>query len=269
MSGSLEHYLTQLVVIFLPIQLLSEQTRILIAAFNSILMMNSDEIVYSIHQNYSNSKSLRQWYCFLILQCIMRIWSVLIPFSKIYIMKLLIVELYLILNGMTMNNSVINYGASSNNTLILFRILLILIILILENRSYIQVYYKIIQCHCHPILQFVMTILFLIITLCKWKIMQLLIIELYLILDGMIVNIYGVSSNNTLILLTILLIIFICENREYYYYYYIQVYHKIRQWNLIYIDFKWSLPYQRCLVDKMNYASNAIELIKLYSKWIN
>ena len=257
MGCSPEHYLTQLVVFLLPIKLLSQQTQInlLIAAFNSILMMSSDEIVYSNHQNHSNS--LGQWYCYLILQCIMRIWSLTFRFCKLKIMELLIVELYLILNGMIMNNSVINCGVSSKNTLILFRILLI--ILIFGNRNYIQVYYKIIQWHCHFILQFVMTILILIITLCKRKIMELFVIELYLISNGMIVNIYGISSNNTLILLRILLIIDICENTDCYYYYYIQVYQKIRQWNVINIDFRCSLLYQRYLADKM----------KLYYKRIN
>ena len=214
-----QHYFRQLMVIFLPIKLLSKQTQMLIATFNSILMMSSNEIVCSIHHNYSNS--LGQWYWYLILQCIMRICSLPISFSKLQIMKLLIVELYLILNGIRMitNNSVINYGVSSNNTLALFRIFLI--ILIFDHRNYIQVYYKIMQWH-------------LIITFCKWKIMELFIIELYSILNGMIVNMYGVSSHNTSILFTILLIIFVCENRDYYYY--IQEYYKLTQWNLINID---------------------------------
>ena len=139
------------------------------------------------------------------------------------------IKLYLISNRMIVNNSVINFHASNNSTLILFRMLLIS--LILENRNYIQVYYKIRQWHCDFILGFVMTILLLIITFCKWKNIELIIIELYLISNGMIGNIYGISSNNTLILFRILLIIFMCENRDYYYY--IQAYYKLTQWNLI------------------------------------
>ena len=195
---------------FVPIKLLSQQT-ILIAAFNSILMINKDEILYSIGYNYSNS--LAQWYCYLISQCIMGIWSLAIPFKKLKIIELLIVELYLTSNGMIVNKFVTIYGVSSNITLILFRILWI--ILILENRNYIQVYYKIRPWQYHLLLQFVMIILFPILSVafCKCKIMQLLIIELYLILNGMIMNIYSESSNNTLTLFRIL-IMFICENMD-------------------------------------------------------
>ena len=234
---------------FPRIKLLNQQTYILIAAFNWILTMNSGDIVYNIRHGYSNN--LGQWYFYLISHCIVRIWSLRIPFSKLKIMELLIIELYLISNGMIMNNWVLHYGVSSNNTLILFGILLILIILIFDSRNYIQVCYKIIQWHL--LLQFVRIILFRIpsTTFCKWKIMQLLIIELYLISNGMIMNIYGVSSNNILILFRILLIIFICKSMDYYYY--IQVYYKISQWNLINIDIKCSLQNQRYLVGMVNY----------------
>ena len=227
MSYSQEHYLTQLIMIFLSIKLLGQQAKILIAAFNSILIVNGDEIVYSIRHNSSNS--FGQWYCFLILQCIM-ILSLPIRFCKLKTMKLLSIELYLISNRMIISNLIINYVASSNSTLILFRILLI--ILIFENSDYIQVYYKIRQWHRYLLLQLVLTILFPSISFCKWKTVELLIIELYLISNGMIVNIYGVLSKNTLTLFTILLRIFIYENKNYCYYY-IQLYYKIRQWNLI------------------------------------
>ena len=183
-------------MIFLSIKLLSQQARIVIVSFNSILTVNRDEIVHSVRYNSSNS--FGQWYCYLILQCIMRILSLSITFCQWKTMELLIIESYLISNQMSMNNSVIKYGVSSNSALILFRILLI--ILIFENRDYIQVYYIIRQWYCHLLLQCIITILFLSITFCKWKTVELLIIELSLISNGKIVNIYDVSSHNTLII---------------------------------------------------------------------
>ena len=103
----------------------------------SITAMNSDEIAYSSHHDYSNR--LGQWYCYWISQFIVTILSLCITFCKLKIMELSIIELYLISNGMIVNNWVINYCVSNNNTLVLFRILLI--IFIFENRYYIQVYY--------------------------------------------------------------------------------------------------------------------------------
>ena len=98
--------------------------------------MNSDEIVYSSNHKYSNNSV--QWYCYWKLRLIMTILSPCITFCKSKIIEILIIELYLISNGMKVNNSVINYGVSNNNTLILFRILLI--IFIFGNSGYMQAY---------------------------------------------------------------------------------------------------------------------------------
>ena len=106
--------------------------------------MNSDKIV-CIHHNYSNS--LGQWYWYLILQIIMTSLTLSIAFCKLKIMELLIIELYFISNGLIINNSVISYGVSSNITLILFRILLIIFIFEKLNMDYIRVYYNINQWH--------------------------------------------------------------------------------------------------------------------------
>ena len=115
------------------------------------------------------------------------------------------------------------------------------------------------QWYCYWILRFIMTILSICSTFCKLKIIQLLIIKLYSISNGMKVNNsvinYGVSNNNTLILFGILLIIFMFENSGY-----IQAYCIIRQWNQINIDIKWSLLYQTNLIYRMNYVSNRIRL---------
>ena len=103
--------------------------------------MNRDEIEYSSNHNHSNS--LGQWYCYWILRFIMTILSPCITFCKLKILELLIIELHLISNGMIMNNSVIDYGVSNGNTIVLFGILLI--IFIFGNKDYIQEYYTIKQ----------------------------------------------------------------------------------------------------------------------------
>lgn len=118
-----------------------EPAKLYIHNINSTLVMNSDKIMYSSQHNHSDS--LGQWYYYFILQFFVTIFCVFITFGKLTIMKLLIIELYLILNRMITNNSVINYGVLSNNTLIIFRILLI--IFVFESIDYIQIYYKIRQ----------------------------------------------------------------------------------------------------------------------------